>query len=350
MLEVGISPKNAAAVKQAATIEPAPNNHGYTSAIFATVGGHRYKLETLNGPRPLYVLTAHEAPTSPNYIILVFEDYTPERISIRDAAIFTNGRTRKETAPRYLRKYSQLAALVHGLISNGATAGPDAAALILAERAAERTEAPAEPAADERPTEAPTRPEEPATDKAPEKTAEKAHRGPAKRYNVYIYTTPGGIRRADIRTTTGRPWLDIPAAELDAIRAEIETNSPGRVSFTITEEPTTEPAAAPGSSTPETGAEDQQTAPETDGANAGRIDSPQPTTAPATMDAETIPGRVQATPPQSASNRTRARYTDRAKGPTAPADVRGLHNYTRRHLEPYRATQNRIRAYTEKPT
>lgn len=262
MLQVRISPKNAAIVKQAATIEPAQNCHGYTRAITATAAGHQYKIETLNGPRPLYVLTAHEAPQSPNYIIVVFQDYTAESIAIRDAQIFKNGSNypaRKESAPRYLKKYSQLAALVHGLITNGATAGPDAAALILAERAAERDKTPAEPAPTTRPAEkaaeAPTKPAEPAADMKPATEPEKPHRGPGKRYNVFIYTTPQGVRRADIRTTSGRPWLDIPAAELDAIRAEIETKSPGRVSFDITEQPAGEPATpatepAPGDSTP----------------------------------------------------------------------------------------------------
>lgn len=353
MLNVRISPKNAAAVKQLATIEPAPNLHGYTRAITATAAGHQYKIETLNGPRPLYVLTAYEAPASLNYIIVVFQDYTAESIAIRDAQIFRNGSNytaRKESAPRYLKKYSQLAALVHGLITNGATAGPDSTAPTLAESAAERDKTPAEP-------EAPTKPAEPAADMNPATEHEKPHRGPAKRFSVYIYTTPEGVRRADIRTTSGRPWMDIPAAELDAIRAEIETKSPGRVSFEITEQPAGESAKpatepAPGDSTPQKGPENVGTEPHPAPGkvcrptNARRAYTGRHATRRHWQRYRTEP-RPHIVPPRHGAPTTA--HGDRAKGPTAPANRHHIHKYTRRNIAPYRATQNRTRASAREP-
>ena len=63
-----------------------------------------------------------------------------------------------------------------------------------------------------------------------DKCEEQPHNAPKVCYNIRIYTTPGSAQRAEI-TKGGKIFLDIPAAELDAIRAEITRKDPARVSF-----------------------------------------------------------------------------------------------------------------------
>lgn len=73
-----------------------------------------------------------------------------------------------------------------------------------------------------------------------EKTAEKPQNAPAEEkaspnpskvcYNIVIYTTPDGIKRADIRNArTNSSYMNIPAADLDAIKVEILKTEPAAI-------------------------------------------------------------------------------------------------------------------------
>ena len=213
MIKINISPKNAEIVRNAyiVTENDSAKKYGYTKSITATENrlNYVYNIDFLDGIRPLYVLTIRDR--NDKYII-VFEHYTPESIEIRNAEVYKNGTVypRREEAPRLLKKYRFMACLVHGLITNGETAP-------------QVQEQPEPTAMEETPTEEEKPAEKPQNAPAEEKTAPK----PSKVcYNIVIYTTPDGIKRADIRNArTNSTFMDIPAADLAALKADISKHN-----------------------------------------------------------------------------------------------------------------------------
>lgn len=121
-----ISENTAEIVKNNFTVSPAENNRGYTAAINLQappqLGGHIYTIYYLQGPRPLYVLEATEAPQAgARRAFLTFTDYTPGEITLNNCETYSGGSNygRREESARLLNKYNQLACIIYGAIAAG---------------------------------------------------------------------------------------------------------------------------------------------------------------------------------------------------------------------------------------
>lgn len=188
MIKLSIAAANAETVKKGYTIEEKTSTRGYDKKFEArdNYGGSTYEIEILTGS--FYILKAEDYTTT---YYIKFTNATDNTIIIDSAELYTKGSnqpTRREKSDKYLKKYKYMACLVHAvLLTNGLTENN------------EQSE-PAQPK--------PTR----------------------VRYTIKKYLCDSGVMRVTFtRNNSKFVTIDAPAADLEAIKAEIITSEPGAV-------------------------------------------------------------------------------------------------------------------------
>lgn len=118
-----IAPQNAEKAKKAFTTAKPAHVYGYTKAAILTPKNRRmsfyYEIDII---QDIIVCTIRHKETDTMEAVAVFRSFTPESIEIEKADLYRNCSNypyRTETADRYMRKYDQIACIVHGAIAAG---------------------------------------------------------------------------------------------------------------------------------------------------------------------------------------------------------------------------------------
>ena len=117
---LNIAPSNEGRVKAAVTAAKIEAAAGYTACYRVISGTIEYEVWEL--ARPSYPLHIIKTRNGSDIYYITFGEITENTISVYSAEILKNGNpndTRTEKAERYLKKYSQLACALHGLVTGG---------------------------------------------------------------------------------------------------------------------------------------------------------------------------------------------------------------------------------------
>ena len=116
-----IAPSNAERVKKEFTATRPEHAHGYFKSVILTSENrfYTYRIDMICG---YYILTVRTRNKEQLEIIATFEEYKPGSIAATKGELYKNGSGypyRTERSERYLKKYDQLACIVHGAIAAG---------------------------------------------------------------------------------------------------------------------------------------------------------------------------------------------------------------------------------------
>jgi len=115
-----IAASNADRVRANITVTRTESRRGYTAEYRIIHGALEYNLLYLDHLKGLYII---ETKNGHDKYFITFGEITPATIEVYHADIWRNGNEndrRTERAERYMKKYSQLACVVHGLVTSGA--------------------------------------------------------------------------------------------------------------------------------------------------------------------------------------------------------------------------------------
>ena len=118
-----INPANADKVKKSFIVEQNNHAHGYTASAILTAKNSRlnYNYE-ISKVCDIVVCTVRHKETDTLTAVVVFSSFTDDSIEIDKAELYRNCSNypyRTEYNSRYLKKYDQIACIVHGAISAG---------------------------------------------------------------------------------------------------------------------------------------------------------------------------------------------------------------------------------------
>ena len=217
-----IAPSNAERVKKEFTATRPEHAHGYFKSVILTSKNrfYTYRIDMICG---YYILTVRTRDKEQLEIIATFEEYKPGSIAATKGELYKNGSGypyRIEKSERYLKKYDQLACIVHGAIAAG---------LLFDMLEEEPTPAPLPESnqATTRPQEAPTTDETTTageTTTNSEKEPENATSEAARRYTIYTDSSMTGIDSRGAYTTKAEARMRLEK-ELD----EDETSRGGYI-------------------------------------------------------------------------------------------------------------------------